>query len=370
MTEPMFHRNQSDMLPARPAPITEVGFLGWLRLNLFSSYLNTALTLGSLAVLVWVIPPFVAWFLLDADFAGATGEACTGQGACWAWIDQRLGQFLYGFYPEEARWRVNLTALLLVPAALYVLVDNLPGSRYGRWYSLAFPFLATYLLVGGFGLEVISSDKFGGFMLNMVVGLTGIVLSLPLGILLALGRQSQLPVIRMLCVAFIEAIRGVPLITLLFVAIVLLQLFLPPGASLDQLLRVIVMVTLFASAYMAEVVRGGLQAVPKGQIEGAQALGLGYWRTMGLIVLPQALRVSIPGIVNTFIGLFKDTTLVIIIGLFDLLGHARLLQTNPDWIGDVDHEVYLFASVIFFVVCFLMSRYSVSLERQLSKDRH
>ena len=366
----MFFRDQNEMLPARPAPITEVGVIGWLRINLFSSYGNAALTLVSLGLLALIIPPFVAWGLIDAQFSGDSGAACSGIGACWAWLDQRLGQFFYGFYPADAHWRVNVTALLLIPALLYVLVDNLPGAKFGRWFSYVYPLLAAYLLVGGFGLEVISTDKFGGFMLNMVVGLTGIVLSLPVGILLALGRQSRLPVIRLLSITFIEAVRGVPLITLLFVAIVLLQLFLPPEVSLDQLLRVIIMVTLFASAYMAEVVRGGLQAIPKGQIEGAQAVGLGYWQTMRLIVLPQALRISIPGIVNTFIGLFKDTTLVIIIGLFDLLGHARLLQTNPDWIGDVDHEAYLFSAAVFFVICFLMSRYSVSLEKQLSQDRH
>ncbi len=366
----MFFRDRDQMLPAREAPVTEVGMIGWMRVNLFATPASTALTAVAATLLLVAVPPFVDWVLFEAQFAGDSGEACSGAGACWAWVDQRLAQFLYGFYPEEERWRVNVTALLLVPAILYVLVDNLPGARFGRWFSWVYPLLAAYLLVGGFGLEAISSDKFGGFMLNMVVGLTGIVLSLPIGILLALGRQSRLPAIRILSIAFIETVRGVPLITLLFVAIVLLQLFLPPEVSLDQLLRVIIMVTLFASAYMAEVVRGGLQAVPKGQIEGAQAVGLGYWRTMGLVVLPQALRISIPGIVNTFIGLFKDTTLVIIIGLFDLLGHARLLQTNPDWIGSVDHETYLFSAAVFFVACFLMSRYSVSLEKQLSKGRH
>ena len=369
MSAQLFYRDQSEMLPEQPAPITEVGIIGWLRANLFSSYANSALTLIAVAFVVIVAPPFVGWVVVEADFAGSTGESCTGVGACWAWIDQRLAQFVYGFYPPEAYWRVNVTAILLIPAVVYVLVDNLPGKKYGRWFSLAYPLIAAYLLIGGFGLEAIPTDKFGGFMLNIVVGLTGIVLSLPVGILLALGRQSRLPVIRILSIAFIETVRGVPLITLLFVAIVLLQLFLPPDISLDQLLRVIIMVTLFASAYMAEVVRGGLQAIPTGQIEGAQALGLGYWQTMRLIVLPQALKISIPGIVNTFIGLFKDTTLVIIIGLFDLLGQARLLQTNPDWIGDVDHEVYLFAAVLFFVICFLMSRYSVSLEKRLSKGR-
>ncbi|MGB0626915.1 MAG: amino acid ABC transporter permease, partial [Alphaproteobacteria bacterium] len=215
----------------------------------------------------------------------------------------------------------------------------------------------------------VTTDKFGGFMLNLVAGLAGIVLSLPIGVMLSLGRRSKLPIVRYLSVGFIEFIRGVPLITLLFVAIVILQLFLPPEVSLDQLVRVMIMITLFASAYMAEVIRGGLQAIPKGQFEAAQAMGLGYWQSMRLIILPQALKISIPGIVNTFIGLFKDTTLVIIIGLFDILGQARLLQTNPEWIGKVDHETFLLAALFFFVICFSISRYSIRLERRLDTNK-
>ena len=202
-------------------------------------------------------------------------------------------------------------------------------------------------------------------MLNLVAGLAGIVLSLPIGIILALGRRSKLPLIKLFCIIFIELIRGVPLITLLFVAVIIVQLFLPPQVSLDQLFRVMIMITVFASAYMAEVIRGGLQAIPNGQYEAAQAMGLKYWQSMRLIILPQALKISIPGIVNTFIGLFKDTTLVIIIGLFDILGQARLLQTNPNWMGKVDHETFLFASLFFFVICFSMSRYSINLEKRL-----
>ncbi len=337
----------------------------WLHANLFSNALNTALTLLA-AVLLWlIVPALLDWAVLDATFGGATGADCAGAGACWAWVDQRLAQFLYGFYPTESYWRVNLALILLVPALAYVLFLHLPYARYGRWFSLAYPAIAAVLLTGGFGLEAIPTDKFGGFMLNLVAGLAGIVLSLPLGILLALGRRSRLPLVRLLAVAFIEAIRGVPLITLLFVAVVIMQLFLPPQVSLEQLTRVMVMITLFASAYMAEVIRGGLQAIPRGQFEAAEAMGLSYWQTMRLVVLPQALTISIPGIVNTFIGLFKDTTLVIIIGLFDILGHARLVQTNPEWIGAADHETFVAAALFFFLVCFSMSRYSRNLERRL-----
>ena len=369
MTDRVFHRSQADMLPERAPPITSVGLIGWVRANLFSSYLSTVLTLLALALLWLIVPPVVDWALIDADFTGTTGKECTAEGACWAWLDQRIDQFLYGSYPAGAYWRVNLAVILLVPALAYLLFGKLPYVRYGRWFSLAYPVIAAFLLIGGFGLEGVTTDRFGGFMLNLVAGLTGILLSLPIGILLALGRRSRMPVIRILSVAFIEFIRGVPLITLLFVAIVILQLFLPPEVSLDQLMRVMIMITLFASAYMAEVIRGGLQAIPQGQYEAAQAIGLSYGRMMRLVVLPQALKISIPSIVNTFIGLFKDTTLVIIIGLFDILGQARLLQTNPDWIGTVDYETFVLAALFFFVICFGMSRYSINLEKRLDTTK-
>jgi general L-amino acid transport system permease protein len=369
MSDQSFHRSQAELLPERPPPTSTVGMIGWIRTNLFGGTLNTVLTLLSILLLYWSVPPLLDWAFFSADFTGASGSECTAEGACWAWLDQRIDQFLYGFYPQESYWRVNLAIVLLFPALAFVLFDGLPYARYGRWYSLLYPVIAAILLVGGFGLEGVTTDKFGGFMLNLVAGLAGIVLSLPIGVMLSLGRRSKLPIVRYLSVGFIEFIRGVPLITLLFVAIVILQLFLPPEVSLDQLVRVMIMITLFASAYMAEVIRGGLQAIPKGQFEAAQAMGLGYWQSMRLIILPQALKISIPGIVNTFIGLFKDTTLVIIIGLFDILGQARLLQTNPEWIGKVDHETFLLAALFFFVICFSISRYSIRLERRLDTNK-
>ncbi|MDE0056726.1 MAG: ABC transporter permease subunit, partial [Defluviicoccus sp.] len=286
-----FHRSRAEMLAERPAPITSVGVIGWVRANLFSTWLNVALTLAALGVLALVLPPLIDWTFLEATYAGSAGKDCTGEGACWAWLDQRIAQFVYGFYPEEAYWRVNLAVILLVPAVGYLLFADLPYARYGRWYSLAYPVIAAFLLVGGLGLEVIRTDQFGGFVLNLVSGLTGIVLSLPIGVLLALGRRSRMPIVRAFSVAFIEFIRGVPLITLLFVAIILLPIFLPREVSLDQLIRVMVIITLFASAYMAEVIRGGLQAIPQGQYEAGQAMGLGYWQSMRLIVLPQALKI-------------------------------------------------------------------------------
>jgi len=223
----------------------------------------------------------------------------------------------------------------------------------------------SWLVMGGFGLKAVTTDQFGGMMLNTVVGITGIAFSLPLGVVLALGRQSHLPVVRMLCVAFIEFIRGVPLITLLFVASTMLSYFLPPGTHFDLLLRVLIMVTLFSSAYMAEVIRGGLQAIPRGQFEAGDSIGLNYWQEMQLIILPQAIKISIPGIVNTFIGLFKDTTLVIVIGLLDLLGIGRSALADAKWNG-LSNEVYISIAIFFFICCFGMSRYSIYLENKLN----
>lgn len=367
MTDQSFFRSQADLLPERSPPPATTGVLGWVRGNLFSSWLNSILTLIGLYLLWIIIPPALDWAFFSADIAGDDRFACTSEGACWAWLDQRYNQFLYGFYPADQRWRVNIALLLLIPALIPLLFDKVPGVKIGRWFSLAYPFVATILLVGGFGFESVPTNKFGGFMLNITVGLAGIILSLPIGIVLALGRRSNMPVVRILSVAFIEIFRGVPLITLLFTAAILLPIFMPPNVSFDLVVRVIVVVTAFSSAYMAEVIRGGLQAIPRGQYEAAQALGLGYWRMMALIILPQALKISIPGIVNTFIGLFKDTTLVIVIGLFDILNIGKSMVSNPDWLG-LSAEAYVFVALFFFVVCFSMSRYSSLLEKRLDTE--
>ena len=367
MTVQPFHRSQADLLPERAAPVTTVGIVGWLRQNLFSSWVNTAFSLIALYLLWLIIPTVINWAFIDSDLAGDDRFACEGAGACWAWLDQRINQFLYGFYPEDQTWRVDIALVLLVPALAPLLFEGVPYARYLRWFSLAYPVIATFLLIGGFGLEGVSTHKFGGFMLNVAVGLAGIVLSLPIGIVLALGRRSRLPIIRMLSIGFIELVRGVPLITLLFVSNIILPIFLPPDVTFDALVRVIIMVTAFSSAYMAEVIRGGLQAIPRGQYEAARALGLRYWQSMGLIILPQALKISIPGIVNTFIGLFKDTTLVIIIGLFDILGIGNAMVSNPDWLG-LATEAYVFIALFFFVTCFSMSRYSIHLEKRLDTE--
>ena len=352
--------------PDLAPPPNTIGPMAWIRGNLFSSPTNIILTILSLWFLYKIIPAALDWAFFDAAFTGNDREECKAKadGACWAFISERLKLFTYGFYPLEERWRVNLSFILLIFAIIPILYEKIPFRKAGMYFAVAFPFIAGWLLLGGMGLPVVPTDKFGGFMLTLVIGVTGIAFSLPIGICLALGRQSQLSIIRMFCIGFIEFFRGVPLITLLFVASTMLSYFLPPNASFDLLLRVLIMVTIFSAAYMAEVVRGGLQAIPKGQIEAADAMGLKYWSSMRLVVLPQALKISIPGIVNTFIGLYKDTTLVIIIGLFDPLGIGRASLADTKWTG-LSNEVYLFVAIFFFVSCFSMARYSLYLEDKL-----
>ncbi len=360
MTEP--HKPLPDQLP----PVATVGVLGWLRRNLFSSPLNAALTLLALYLLYLIIPPVIEWAFLKADWQGASRDDCVSGGACWVFIRVRLDQFLYGFYPEAERWRVNAALLLPVLTAIPLFIPRFPRKGWlGAFLLLVYPVVAYYLLTGGaFGLPIVETSQWGGLMLTLVISGVGMTAALPLGILLALGRRSQMPVIRAICVTFIEFWRGVPLITVLFMSSVMLPLFLPEGVNFDKLLRALIGVALFESAYMAEVVRGGLQAIPKGQYEAAMALGLGYWRMMGLVILPQALKLVIPGIVNTFIALFKDTTLVIIIGLFDLLAIVQNAATDPNWLG-LAIEGYVFAALVFWLFCFTMSRYSQALEQRL-----
>jgi general L-amino acid transport system permease protein len=343
----------------------------WARANLFSTPLDVFLTLAVLGLLYALIPPVFKWAVLDASWKGQTRADCTGSGACWVFVKTHIMQFLYGFYPEGQHWRINVSGLIL--AAWVAAWRYLPSPRgrriAGATLLFVFPVVASTLLSGGrFGLEHVETSRWGGLMLTLVVAITGIVGSLPLGVLLALGRRSQLTILRRLCVAFIELWRGVPLITVLFMASVMLPLFLPSGVTVDKLVRALVGVTLFSAAYMAEVVRGGLAAIPKGQYEAAAALGLGYWRTTALIVLPQAMRLVIPGIVNTFIGLFKDTTLVLVVGMFDLLGIVQTASTDAEWLG-LSLEGYAFAGSLFWLFCFGMSRYSARLERRLAVGR-
>ncbi|WP_043308625.1 amino acid ABC transporter permease [Pseudomonas sp. ML96] len=352
--------------PSLPPPRMSVGVVGWLRSNLFSSWFNTLLTLLAIYLVWLIIPPLLKWAIFEADWTGTTRADCTSEGACWVFIKERFSQFMYGFYPEELRWRVDLTVWLAVIGAAPLFVPAMPRKAvYGLAFLVIYPLLAYWLLHGGFlGLSTVSTSQWGGLMLTLVIAAVGISGALPLGILLALGRRSKMPAIRVICVTFIEFWRGVPLITVLFMSSVMLPLFLPEGLHFDKLLRALIGVILFQSAYIAEVVRGGLQAIPKGQYEAASAMGLGYWRMMGLVILPQALKLVIPGIVNTFIALFKDTSLVIIIGLFDLLNSIKQATTDPAWLG-MATEGYVFAALVFWIFCFGMSRYSMRLERKL-----
>ena len=352
--------------PDLPPPLASTGIIKWVRENLVSTPTNIVLSLLSVYLLYLIIPPLIDWAFVNSVVNAGSRNECweKGSGACWAVVAVRFDQFLYGFYPESERWRVILSFVLLIVALPPVLFDHVPYRKYGLMYTCAFPFIAYWLLWGGLGLEPVESSKFGGFMLTLVIGVTGIVASLPLGILLALGRRSDLLVLKVICICFIEFIRGVPLITLLFVASTLLNYFLPPGTYFDLLLRVLIMVTLFSAAYIAEVVRGGLAAIPKGQTEAAQSMGMSYWQNMGLIVLPQALKISIPGIVNTFIGLYKDTTLVVIIGLLDPIGLSQAVLADSKWQG-LSTEIYIFIALFFFISCFAMSRYSIWLEKRL-----
>jgi general L-amino acid transport system permease protein len=431
MSENSFVRQE--MVPEQTPPLASVGFVGWLRSNLFSSWFNTILTLAALAFVWYVLSGVLPWTFLSVWNAGSLTEcreiakATWGEThghACWAVINDRWVQLLFGFYPSHLYWRPILALILLLISIAPILFSEVPrkliyltliypfllpwlmwgGSiwvsfsvlvgflvgygiikvfteRLGQlpaivlavlstiiWWSLLGPLLATALgSIFPIALEPVVSRDFGGFLLALLIGVVAIGCSLPIGIILALARQSDLLIVKAISVGFIEFIRGVPLITLLFVASTLLNIFLPPGSDFDIILRVIIMVTLFASAYMAEVIRGGLAALPRGQYEGADSLGLDYWQAQRLIIMPQALKISIPGIVSTFIGLFKDTTLVSIIGLMDPLGLSQGIRANAEWNG-IYWELFAFIALLFFIVCFSMSRYSMYLERKLQTD--
>ena len=354
------------LIPAREPPAMSVGVIGWARQRLFSSPLNTLVTLLIGFGLFQVIPPFWQWAIVDATWSAADSTGCTSGGACWAFVNARLDQFIYGFYPDEQRWRVDLFFLQLALVSFWLMVPGLPGKKGVAGYGLVLmPFISWGILLGGFaGLVEVETHQWGGLMLTLLLALCGMIASFPVGVILALGRRSKMPVIRTFCTTYIELWRGVPLIAVLFMASVMLPLFVPEEVVFDKLLRALIGIIMFQSAYMAEVVRGGLQAIPKGQFEAFESLGLGYWQGMYKIVLPQAIRLVIPGIVNTFIALFKDTSLVLVIGLFDLLAIVQAGLNDPLWLGNAV-EGYMFAGMVFWVFCFGMSRYSQRLEKQL-----
>ncbi len=428
---------RTEMLPEKAPPASTVGFVGWMRENLFSSVPNTVLTLFSVGLIYLVFASALPW-MISPTWEATSLKGCRAilhelgreghfAGACWGVIRDRWVQLIFGFYPPELYWRPILAFILLGVALAPVLFsEKVPAKLI--WFTAIYPFLMPWLLWGGLiwtpigaalgfvvgyfvfkavnsasgsllgmiagviaaiiwwlvlsgpimggignivpiGLQFVDSRLFGGMMLSLTIGVVAIACSLPLGILLALGRKSDLMIVKALCVGFIEFIRGVPLITLLFVASTLLNIFMPPGTNFDIIVRVFIMVTLFAAAYMAEVIRGGLAALPTGQYEGADSLGLNYWQAQRLIIMPQALKISIPGIVSTFIGVFKDTTLVSIIGLIDPLGLTIGIRADQNWNGIV-WELYGFIALMFFIFCFAMSRYSMYLERKLQTGHH
>ncbi|KRE12619.1 amino acid ABC transporter permease [Bosea sp. Root483D1] len=438
-----------ETLEQQPAPLSVAGPLAWVRQHLLSSPLNIALTLVCLYLVVDTVPGMIRFYFLDAVWTGTNRDACLADkvgrpvGACWAYIADRFQYFIYGSYPINQRWRVNIVFVMfalgvawllwtsapkkklgiffffvLLPISAYVLLLGGPGAErfLGFCLTLTLALAALYvvlsfvpqivqfyigaaavgvvqqlpvwkrfwgpkqlvlfalmvfgflsLLAGGPGLPRVDTGLWGGMTVTFLIAAVGIVFSLPLGVVLALGRRSKLPIIQLLSVIFIEFVRGVPLITVLFMANTMLPLFVPQEYSPDRLLRPLVGVALFAAAYMAEVVRGGLQAMPKGQYEGAMSLGLGYWSMMRLIILPQALRIVIPGIVNTFIGLFKDTTLVTIVGIFDFLRTIEATLVDPTWATPTTRSTgYAFAAVFYFLCCWGMSRYSIAVEKRLA----
>jgi len=362
-----------------PPPAARTGIFGWLRENLFSSAGNIALTLVCILFIAWVVPPVLRFFVLDAVWSGSDREACLASpqlpepGACWAFIRVWWFYFVYGFYPIGARWRVDMFFLALALGVVWLAWLSAPRRDIGAFYFFVVLPILSYVLLSGaplIGLVTVPTSLWGGILVTIVVTSVGIVFSLPLGILLALGRRSQIPVIRLFSVTFIEFVRGVPLITLLFMASVMLPLFVPERFAPDKLVRALIGVALFASAYMAEVVRGGLAAIPRGQYEAAQALGLSYWRMMALVVLPQALRVTLPNIVNTFIGLFKDTTLVFVVGIFDFLRTIEAARVDPKWTTPITGVTgYAFAALFYFICCYGMSRYARNVELRLARRR-
>ncbi len=370
---------RQDFLPALPAPTSDSSVGGWLHKNLFATPLDSLMSILFGVVIVWFLASSVDWLFLSAVWTGEGRAACATiaqggtqpdgwSGACWAYVGDWFTQFMVGSYPRDQLWRPILIAILFVGLLTTMLIPSFPRKGLNAILLLvALPILAYVLLLGGyFGLSHVETTQWGGLMVTLILSFVGIVVSLPVGILLALGRRSKMPIVKAACIGFIELVRGVPLITVLFMASVLLPLFLAPGNNIDKFLRALVGVSIFASAYMAEVIRGGLQAIPKGQYEGADSLGLSYGQKMTFIIMPQAMKLVIPGIVNTFIGMFKDTSLVSIINMYDLLGIVKASFGDASWLTPVTPLTGLiFAGFIFWLFCFGMSRYSAFMERHL-----
>ena len=368
---------QSQYLAQQQPPARMTGALAWVRGNLLSTPSNIALTVVVLGLVVWILYGIIGFLFVDAVWTGSDRTACLMStvhhevGACWPFVYDRLAYFTYGSYPIPERWRVDLFFALLAAGVVWLLWFRAPRRDLGVLYFFIVLPVVSFILLHGFAaihLPVVDTVLWGGILVTIVLATVGIVVSLPIGIVLALGRRSRMPMVRLFSTIFIEFVRGVPLITVLFMASVMLPLFVPQHYEPDKLLRAMIGIALFASAYMAEVVRAGLQAIPKGQYEGAMAVGLSYPLMMRFIVLPQALRITIPNIVNTYIGLFKDTSLVTIIGIFDLLNTVEVSRVDPKWATPVTSTTgYAVAAMFYLVFCYGMSRYARATEARLSK---
>jgi general L-amino acid transport system permease protein len=364
--------NAPEAVP-RSAPLSQVGLVGWVRANLFSGWLNTAVTLVLAYLLIRWIVGFVEWGIVNAIWSVPDNQtqACRdlkGTGACWAVITEKHRFILFGTYPFEQHWRPALCVLLFIGLYIVSAMRRFWRPVLALIWAVVLTLIGVLMWGGVAGLPYVPQERWGGLVITLILATFGLAFAFPLAILVALGRRSKLPAIKAICVLYVELIRGVPLISLLFMASVMFPLFLPEGMNIDKLLRAQIAIILFAGAYLAEVVRGGLQALPKGQYEAAEALGLSYWQKTGLIILPQALRMVIPPLVNTFIGFFKDTSLVLIIGIFDLLTAGKTAIIEPAWQG-FGIEVYITVGAIYFVFCFAMSKYSQNLEAELNRHR-
>ena len=345
-----------------------------LNKNINTNNFNAALSLFIIFLLIFCISPLLNWFIFDANISGNTKEACTGSGACWVYIKVWFNRFMYGMYPNVEQWRVNLSfAIVLILSGMGFFMPAKYRKYLTFYYTVFLPvisfFLIYYLISGGsFGLVWVETGAWGGLSLTFIVSFFCLIFCFPIGMMLALGRRSDLPTIKYSSLGFIEFWRGVPLITVLFMSAVMFPMFLPDGVYMDKLIRVIIAITLFEAAYVAEVIRGGLQALPRGQYDAAKSLGMGYWKLHLLVILPQALKLVIPGIANTFLALVKDTPLIFVVGLLELTGMLGLAKTNPEWLG-FSMEGYVFAAIIFWIICYTMSRYSQNLELKYKTDR-
>ena len=345
-----------------------------LNKNVNTTNFNAVLTLLIIFVIIKSIPPSMSWMILDANISGDSRDACTGSGACWTYIKVWFKRFMYGMYPNELHWRINIAFLLVIALGLIGFIKIEKFKKYlPFYYVIIYPILAFliiyYLISGGaFGLEWVETGAWGGLSLTFIVSFFCLIFCFPLGMILALGRRSNLPVIRYVSVGYIEFWRGVPLITVLFMSSVMFPMFLPEDFFMDKLVRVIIAITLFEAAYCAEVIRGGLQSLPRGQYDAAKSLGMGYWKMHILVILPQALKLVIPGIANTFLALVKDTPLIFVVGLLEIVGMLNLAKTNPEWLGFA-MEGYVFASIVFFIICYAMSKYSYNLEQKYKTER-